>query len=66
MQIERTIFTVLQHDGQWAVEHDGRFSDHSYDKDIVKAAANRMARAAQDLGKVCQVRIIGEHGFLAA
>ncbi|WP_269713407.1 DUF2188 domain-containing protein [Caulobacter sp. NIBR2454] len=63
---ERIIFTVLPHDGQWAVESDGAFTNHSSSKEEVKAAANKMARAAQDAGTPCQVRVSGEHGFAAA
>lgn len=64
MSIERSVFTVLRHEGQWAVEHDGRFFGHSRDKEVAKAAANRGARAEQDAGRPCQVRVVGEHGFL--
>ena len=64
MEIERTVFTVLRHEGKWAVEHDGGYSGHSAEKDVAKAQANRLARAAQDLGRVCQIRIADEHGFL--
>jgi hypothetical protein len=60
---DRTIFTVARHEGRWAVEHDGEFSDHSLDKEEAKAAANKRARAAQDSGQACQVRVSGEHGF---
>ena len=66
MIMERTVFNVLRHEGQWAVEHNGVFSAHSHEKDVAKAAANRMARAAQEMGRICQVRIIGEQGFLPA
>jgi hypothetical protein len=66
MTIERTVFTVLRHDGQWAVEQDGRYFGHSQDKEVAKAAANREARAEQDAGRPCQVRVVGEHGFLGA
>ena len=30
-----------------------------------KAAANKRARALQDAGRACQVRVSGEHGFFA-
>ena len=62
---DRMVFTVARHDGQWAVEHDGAYSDHSRDKEEAKAAANKRARAAQDQGRSCQVRVSGEHGFFA-
>ncbi len=62
----RAIFTVARHDDKWAVEHEGQYFDHSIDKEEAKAAANRRARAAQDAGRPCQVRVTGEHGFFAA
>jgi hypothetical protein len=62
---DRVIFTVARHDGRWAVEHKGEFSDHSLDKEEAKAAANKRARAAQDAGQPCLVRVSGEHGFFA-
>lgn len=61
----REIFTVARDGGQWAVEHDGRYSDHSATKEEAKAAANKRARAAQDAGRPCLVRVSGEHGFFA-
>ncbi len=64
--LDRIVFTVVRHDGQWAVEQGGAYSDHSPDKDEAKAAANKRARAAQDEGRPCQVRVSGEHGFFAA
>jgi hypothetical protein len=60
---DRAIFTVARINGEWAVEHDGAFSDHSADKEVAKAAANKRARAAQDAGQACLVRVSGEHGF---
>ena len=66
MTTDRSVFTVLRHDGQWAVEHEGRYFGHSPEKDVAKAAANRQAREAQDKGELCQVRVEGEHGFLRA
>jgi hypothetical protein len=62
---DRAIFTVARVDGGWAVEHDGAFSDHTQDKEEAKAAANKKARAAQDRGQACQIRVSGEHGFFA-
>jgi hypothetical protein len=61
--IERSVFTVARLNGRWAVEHAGEFFDHSADKEEVKAAAHKRARAASDAGRPCQVRINGEHGF---
>ncbi|MDX5393898.1 MAG: DUF2188 domain-containing protein [Caulobacteraceae bacterium] len=63
---ERLVFTVARHEGVWAVEQDGAFTDHTPNKEEAKAAANKRARAAQDKGQACQVRVSGEHGFFAA
>lgn len=63
---DRAVFTVQRHNGQWAIEHDGEYSDHADDKEVVKAAANKRARNAQDGGRPCQVRVTGEHGFYPA
>lgn len=63
---DRAIFTVVRHESGWAVEHDGEFSDITPDKEVAKAAANKRARAAQDGGKPCLVRIVGETGFFNA
>lgn len=63
---DRAVFTVLRHQSGWAVEHNGEISDASPDKDVAKAAANKRARAMQDAGTPCLVRIVGEHGFFAA
>jgi hypothetical protein len=63
---ERTTFTVIRHGGGWAVEHLGEVSDLCSDKEVAKAAANKRARAAQDAGERCQVRVSGEHGFFAS
>ena len=63
---ERAIFTVVRHELGWAVEHGGELSDVSTDKEVAKAAANKRARAAQDAGKPCLVRVTGEHGFFNA
>lgn len=63
---QRVIFTVARHNGGWAVEHEGEFLDQTSDKEVAKAAANKRARAAQDAGLACQVRVSGEHGFYAA
>ena len=47
------------------MEHEGIFSDHTSEKEEAKAAANKRARALQDQGRPCQVRVSGEHGFFA-
>jgi hypothetical protein len=65
LDLQRCVFTVTRHHDQWAVECDGEFFGHSPDKEIAKAAANRRAREASGEGRLCQVRVIGEHGFLA-
>ncbi len=61
--IDRAIFTVSRHEGRWAVEHAGEYFDHSIDKEVAKAAANKRARQAQDKGQACLVRVSGENGF---
>lgn len=63
---DRAIFTVVRHPDGWAVEHLGALSDVSRDKDVARAAANKHARAAQDRGQACLVRVTGEHGFYSA
>ncbi|HEY2750785.1 hypothetical protein [Phenylobacterium sp.] len=62
---DREILTVARHEGRWAVEHHGVFYDHAIEKEEAKAAANKRARALQDQGRPCQVRVNGEHGFFA-
>lgn len=62
---DRETLTVARHDGRWAVEHQGNFSDHTFDREEAKAAANKRARALQDAGRPCQVRVSGEHGYFA-
>lgn len=65
MITERAVLTVLRHDGGWSVEHDGVYFGQSVDKEVAKAAANRLARSLQDDGRACQIRVSGEHGFWA-
>ena len=60
---DRAVFTVTRHDGQWAVEHAGEYFGHSVDKEVAKASANKRARAAQDSGRPCLVRVYGEQGY---
>ena len=62
----RDVFAVVRHIDGWAVEHDGEILGVSADKDEAKATAHKGARAAAEEGKLCQVRISGEHGFAAA
>ena len=60
---DRAVFTVVRHDGRWAVEHSGEYFGHSIDKEVAKAAANKRARQCQDGGRPCQVRVYGEQGY---
>jgi hypothetical protein len=59
----RMIFTVAQHAGGWAVEHDGAFTDMSTSREEVMASASRRARAANAGGALTQVVIQGETGY---
>lgn len=63
---ERAIFLVAPRENGWAVEHDGDFSGFCGSKEEAKATANKLARAAQDAGRPCQVRVAGELGFFSA
>ena len=63
--VERSILSVVRHDGGWAVELDGDHFGYSLDTEIAKATANKHARRMQDEGRPCQVRVSGEHGFFA-
>ena len=65
VQTERAVITVTRHDGAWVVEQDGEHFDHSPDKEVAKASANKRARQMQDAGRPCQVRVSGELGFFA-
>lgn len=66
VQTDRTVLTVMRHEGGWVVEHDGEHFDHSPDKEVAKASANKRARRMQDAGRPCQVRVSGELGYFAA
>jgi hypothetical protein len=59
----RTVLTVLRHDGGWSVEQDGDFFGQSSDKEVAKAAAHRRALSLHASGQACQIRVSGEHGF---
>lgn len=61
--LERAVFVVVRHPVGWAVEHEGEIFEISADKEEVKAHANKRARAAQDAGRPCQIRVVGEHGY---
>lgn len=63
---ERSILTVMRHQGVWRVEHDGRAFGHSLDKNVAKAAASRQARELFDAGRPCQVKVWGELGYWGA
>ena len=60
---ERAVLSVVRHNDLWAIEERGEHSGHAADKEVVKATANKRARALQDSGQACQVRVLGEHGF---
>ena len=60
---DREVLTVARDNDRWAVEYRGVYSDHTSEKEEAKAAANKRARALQDEGRACQVRVSGEHGF---
>ena len=60
---ERAVLSVVRHNDLWAIEHGGEHFGHASDKEVVKATANKRARALQDKGQACQVRVLGEHGF---
>lgn len=57
------IFSVVQRDGAWSVEHDGHYSSRSHDKAVAVASATKLARAALASGRPAQVRIEGETGY---
>ncbi len=62
----RTIFTITPHGAGWAVEHDGEMLHPCSTVEEARAAANRLARACQDQGQLCQVNVSGERGFFQA
>ncbi len=57
------IFSVVQHDGAWTVEHEGARSNRSPEKAVAIASAHKLARAAITVGRAVQVRIEGETGY---
>ena len=59
----RTVLTVSPHEGGWAVEQDGLYSDMSANKDEAKAAATKQARRLIDSGTPCQVIVSGDVGY---
>jgi len=60
---DRAVLTVARRENAWAVELEGEYFGHSSDKEVSKAAANKRARAMQDAGRSCLVRVAGELGF---
>jgi len=61
--VDRAILTIVQQEGSWAVEFEGQLFGQSIDKEVAKAAAHKRARAMQDGGRPCQIRISGEPNF---
>ena len=60
---ERSILTIVRHEGVWSVELDGETFGHSSSKDEARASANKQARLMQDGGRPCEIRVEGEIGF---
>jgi hypothetical protein len=61
--MSRLIFQVIKHEGAWAVEHQGSYTNRAAEKAVAVAAANRLARNAIATGAAVQVRIEGESGY---
>lgn len=61
--LDRAVFTVVQHKQGWAVEHEGRVFDATPLREVALASASRRARASNDKGRPAQIRIEGDHGF---
>lgn len=61
--LTRAIFTLTPSDTGWHVEHDGRFHDHSRNREEAMAGAVKRARASNEAGRPAQIRIAGEAGF---
>lgn len=61
--LTRAIFTLTPSVDGWAVEHDGRFHDHSRNREEAMASAVRRARASNESGRPAQIRVAGEAGF---
>jgi hypothetical protein len=58
--LERTVFTVVRHEGAWAVEHGDEVFGHASDKEVAKAWAHKRAREVVDRGGAAQVLVSGE------
>jgi hypothetical protein len=52
---DRAVFTVVAHEGGWAVEHEGEYLDRSSRREDAVACASRRARAAFALGRLVQL-----------
>lgn len=63
LDLERVIFTVSRQCGAWVVEHEGENFGNFADKEVAKAFAHKRARELLALGRGCEVRVHGEHGF---
>lgn len=63
MTPDRAVLIISRHEGVWSVEHDGESFGHSREKEVARAAAVRRARAMQDGGQACELRVSGENGF---
>lgn len=66
MPQDRAVFTVKRQNGLWIVEHDGEEFGHSSDKEVARAEATKRMRSVQEAGRLCQIKVAGEHGFYAA
>ncbi|HLK26646.1 MAG TPA: hypothetical protein VKT30_18475, partial [Caulobacteraceae bacterium] len=60
---ERTVLTVMRHEGVWTVEHEGERFGESREKEVAKASALKRARQLMESGRPCRVQVFGEHGF---
>ncbi len=58
----RVIFTVTRQSERWGVERDGDFAPAG-SKEEALASANKQARASQDSGNPCVVKVTGEANF---
>jgi hypothetical protein len=63
LAVSRTVLTVSPHEGGWAVEHEGVYSDASESKEEAKASATKQARRLTDGGTACQVIVSGDVGY---
>lgn len=54
-KVDRAIFTIIPHEGGWAVEHEGAYLAPSRTREEVVASASRLARAAFAQGRLVQI-----------